>query len=199
MKHLKNFTSLFEFDQTDEITNDIFDLWKRIEMDSSGFEYVDGISEEDWIEGITDGHAESEYESQEHSVYVDVNGVEWHAEFTMRTNIGRISEIDVTIPDEIIEKINKAFLECLKDAGLKFKTETLGWKDYILVHDDPSDFIEMIPNIDWPNNYLHHFRIGLSEAGLNRFTGINLYQIDDNNYLITRKGGGFYSKHKYIK
>jgi hypothetical protein len=199
MKHLKNFTSLFEFDNTDEITNDIFDLWKRIETDSSGFRYIDGITQEDWIEGITDGHAESEYESQENSVYVDSNGIEWHAEFTLRTNIGWITELDVTIPDEILEKINKSFLECLKDAGLKFKTETRGWKDYILVHDDPKDFIEMIPNIDKPDNYLHHFRIGLSEVGLNRFTGINLYQIDDNNYLISRKAGGMYSKHKYIK
>ena len=43
MKCLKNFTSLFEFDNTDEITNDIFDLWKRIEMDSSGFQYINGI------------------------------------------------------------------------------------------------------------------------------------------------------------
>ena len=130
MKHLKNFTSLFEFDTTDEITNDIFDLWKKIEMDR--FQYIDGISQEDWIKGITDGHAESEYESQENSVYVDSNGIEWHAEFTLRTNIGWISEIDVTIPDEILEKINKSFLECLKDAGLKFKTETLRRRNYIL-------------------------------------------------------------------
>jgi hypothetical protein len=200
MKYLKNFTSLFEFDSTSEITNDIFDLWKRYRM--VGPYYVSGIKDDEWeLQDVIDTH---EYSREWSAVYIDENDLEWEANISVSKGSDDIEEVDyVEMPVEVYEKIKMIFLEFLKSSGCEFKTESIvdehrRTNQFILTEDNIEDFVNKIPIVSIPNDFHLEFGVGLFKStdpsfrGRNRGESIIIYQLregsdEENNYLVGRK------------
>lgn len=194
MKYLKNFTSLFEFDHTTEITNDIFDLWKRYRI--IGPSYVSGIKDDDWeLQDVIDNH---EYSKEWSAVYIDENDLEWEANISVSKGSDEIEEVDyVEMPIEVYEKIKKVFLESLKSFGCKFKTEVIvdehkRSNQFILTEDDLEDFVNKIPISSTPSDFHIKFEVGLFSPTSSPVKSILIYQLregsnSEDNYLVTRR------------
>jgi len=201
MKHLKSFTSLFEFDSATETTNDIFDLWKKYRL--VGPSYVSGIKDNEWeLQDIIDTH---EYSKEWSAIYIDENDLEWEATLSVSKGTDDIEEVDyVEMPSEVYEKLKKIFLESLKSFGCEFKTEIIldqhnRKNQFILTEDDLEDFISKIPTVPAPNDFHLKFEVGLFKSSYQSFTmrakegeSILIYQLregsnENDNYLITRR------------
>ena len=194
MKYLKNFTSLFEFDHTTEITNDIFDLWKRYRI--IGPSYVSGIKDDDCeLQDVIDNH---EYSKEWSAVYIDENDLEWEANISVSKGSDEIEEVDyVEMPIEVYEKIKKVFLKSLKSFGCKFKTEVIVDEhkrnnQFILTEDDLEDFVNKIPISSTPSDFHIKFEVGLFSPTSSPVKSILIYQLregsnSEDNYLVTRR------------
>jgi hypothetical protein len=192
MKYLKSFTSLFEFDRTTEITNDIFDLWKRYRI--VGPSYVSGIPDNEWeLQDVIDTH---EYSKEWSAIYIDENDLEWEANISVSIGSDDIEDVDyVEMPSEVYKKIKSVFLESLKSFGCEFKIESsvdqMGRKsEFILTEDDIEDFANRIPISPTPNDFHIKFEVGLLSSY--PVKSILIYQLregsnSEDNYLVTRR------------
>ena len=194
MKYLKSFTSLFEFDRTTEITNDIFDLWKRYKI--VGPSYVSGIPDNEWeLQDVIDNHG---YSKEWSAIYIDENDLEWGANISVSTGNDEIEQVDyVEMPLEVYIKIKSVFLESLKSFGCEFKIESSvdqrGSKsEYILTEDDIEDFVNKIPISPTPSDFHIKFEVGLFNPTSSPVKSIFIYQLregsnSEDNYLVTRR------------
>ena len=192
MKYLKSFTSLFEFDRTTEITNDIFDLWKRYRI--VGPSYVSGIPDNEWeLQDVIDTH---EYSKEWSAICIDENDLEWEANISVSMGSDDIEDVDyVEMPLEVYKKIKNIFLESLKSFGCEFKIESsvdqMGRKsEFILTEDDIEDFENRIPISPTPNDFHIKFQVGLLSSY--PVKSILIYQLregsnSEDNYLVTRR------------
>ena len=192
MKYLKSFTSLFEFDRTTEITNDIFDLWKRYKI--VGPSYVSGIPDNEWeLQDVIDNH---EYSKEWSAIYIDENDLEWEANISVSKGSDDIEDVDyVEMPQEVYKKIKNIFLESLKSFGCEFKIEStvdqMGRKsEFILTEDDIEDFVNKIPISSTPIDFHIKFEVGLLSSY--PVKSILIYQLregsnSEDNYLVTRR------------
>lgn len=194
MKYLKSFTSLFEFDRTTEITNDIFDLWKRYKI--VGPSYVSGIPDNEWeLQDVIDNH---EYSKEWSAIYIDENDLEWEANISVSKGSDDIEDVDyVEMPLEVYVKIKRVFLESLKSFGCEFKIESSvdqrGSKsEFILTEDDIEDFVNKIPISSTPIDFHIKFEVGLFSPTSSPVKSILIYQLrkgsnSEDNYLVTRR------------
>ncbi len=192
MKYLKNFTSLFEFDRTTEITNDIFDLWKRYRI--IGPSYVTGIPDNEWeLQDVIDNH---EYSKEWSAIYIDENDLEWEANVSVSKGSDDIEDVDyVEMPQEVYEKIKNVFLTSLKSFGCEFKIESsldqMNVKsEFIVTEDDIEDFVNKIPISNTPNDFHIKFQVGILSSYPAK--SILIYQLregsnSEDNYLVTRR------------
>jgi len=197
MKHLKNFTSLFEFDSTTETTNDVFDLWKRYRM--MGPSYVSGIKSTEWeLQDVIETH---EYSKEWSAIYIDENDLEWEANISVSKGSDEIEDIDyVEMPSEVYEMVKKNFIEALKSFGCEFKTEVIldqykRKSQFILAEDEFDDFVNKIPIAPTLTGFHLEFEVKLFKSTDPSFSGRNggesilIYQLREgsNNYLVGRK------------
>lgn len=194
MKHLKTFASLFEFDNVAEITNDIFDLWKRYRI--IGPSYVSGIKDSEWeLQDVIDNH---EYSKEWSAIYIDENDLEWEANLSVAKGSDEIEEVDyVEMPLEVYEKIKRVFFESLKSFGCEFKTELIvdqhnRKNEFILTEDDLDDFLNKIPIAPTPNDFHIKFEVALFNPTSSPEKSIFIYQLREgsnsgDNYLVTRR------------
>jgi hypothetical protein len=194
MKYLKSFTSLFEFDRTTEITNDIFNLWKRYRI--IGPSYVSGIPDNEWeLQDVIDTH---EYSKEWSAIYIDENDLEWDANVSVSKGSDDIEDVDyVEMPQEVYEKIKNVFLISLKSFGCEFKIESgldqMNRKsEFILTEDDIEDFVNKIPISDTPSDFHIKYEVGLFSPTSSPVKSILIYQLregsnSEDNYLVTRR------------